>query len=562
MRLSFHNMHGYVSAIGACSVVSMMTVAATLHAATPFTVTVQSGARQTFRGFGASHVNEDGSYELMSAENRAELAKYYFSPAGADMRIVRCWTTLDPAAAGEGDGRDNVEWFVYRFKQVIEDARAVQPELIVLMAPDYSKNNHTFGDHTAYAAGYANIIKRLKTEHDIIVDATGIANEPNGVSPSIINDMVKKFREQLDAQGLENVKVIAPETSSGGYKEQLNAFMNDAAALAALDGFSQHSYNDAVEKATGDLVAQAQQKKGSTLEFWQTESSSDKLSGDNNDSVATILMATILGDLNNMVTHWVYFVGFAPGNSGSYLVSINTSDENGFRPLLQMTYLKQLSAAFRVGAKMRRCMADQALPRPEMTWQFGQKPAVVVGAAVNADDTWAIAIVNSTGLGTTNEWQGSRIGYSYPAQTFDVTVKVEELAGKDVELTQFHSNVSDKIAQDGKVTMEGGSITLTVEPRNLVTLCTPAVVSIQERHTGEQRGELEIRQQRGLVRITLPTAMHSLVEVIDVRGRRAGICKEVGRDIMLNTAQYAPGTYLIRVSTPRGVYAARILREG
>jgi hypothetical protein len=562
MKLFSTNMCGYVSIVGVFSALSMMALVVPLHAATPFTVTAQSGARQTFRGFGASHVNEDGSYEQMSAGDRAALARYYFSPAGADMRIVRCWTTLDPALAGEGDGRDNVEWFVYRFKQVIEDGRAVQPNLIVLMAPDYSKNNRTFGDHTAYAAGYANIIKRLKDEHDIIVDATGIANEPNGVSPDVIIDMVKKFREQLDAQGLQNVKVIAPETSSGGYSNMLNAFMNNAAGLAALDGFSQHSYNDAVEKSTGDLVAQAQQKKGSTLEFWQTESSSDKLHGDNNDTVATILMATILGDLNNMVTHWVYFVGFAPGNSGSYLVSINTDDEDAFRPLLQMIYLKQLSAAFRSGARFRRCMAAQALPRPEMTWQYGQKPAVVVGVAQNEDDTWAVGIINSTGLGVTNEWQGSPIGYSYPAQTFDVTVTVDELDGKDVEFTQFHSNVADRIVEDGKVTMSGGSITLTVEPRNLITLCTPVVVSTREREIGKKRAELRIRQQKGLVRIWLPEATHTLAEVVDTRGREVAVHREIGREIMLNTARYAPGTYLIRVNTPSRVYSARILVEG
>jgi O-glycosyl hydrolase len=95
---------------------------------------------------------------------------------------------------------------------------------------------------TNYAILLADFIARLKAETGVQLDATGVQNEPNVTeyfSHLQMVTIVKRLRVELDARGLQAVKIIAPEyaSSDGVFYEQVDALKNDAAAWQPSEGF-------------------------------------------------------------------------------------------------------------------------------------------------------------------------------------------------------------------------------------------------------------------------------------------------------------------------------------
>jgi hypothetical protein len=119
--------------------------------------------------------------------------------------------------------------------------------------------------------------------------------------------IVKRLRVELDARGLQAVKIIAPEyaSSDGVFYEQVDALKNDAAAWQALGGVSSHSYNMA---ATDDIARRLGGSKGENLkEYWMTEASDNGPEEAGNSYRAASLAARFLNDMNHRVTHWIHF---------------------------------------------------------------------------------------------------------------------------------------------------------------------------------------------------------------------------------------------------------------
>jgi O-glycosyl hydrolase len=167
----------------------------TLHAEaappslTSVTITVQPGARQTFRGFGVSEFNYGslgaGTFDRLTPERRAFLWRLLYR----DLRLktLRLW--YDPATASTAPGKIDVSGFAksYLRSGLIADARRNGITTLLLgpdHVPPYMLQNPA--DHSsrirndqigAYAALLATIIQQVNAQ-GAGLDATGIANEP------------------------------------------------------------------------------------------------------------------------------------------------------------------------------------------------------------------------------------------------------------------------------------------------------------------------------------------------------------------------------------------------
>jgi hypothetical protein len=79
---------------------------------------------------------------------------------------------------------------------------------------------------------------------------------------------------------------------------------------------------------------------------------------------------------------------------------------------------------------------SQSTLEGDMTWTYGKKPRLTAAAAQNPDGSWAIGLVNYTADSFSGvqgwadeEWNKSQGGFT-PAQTFPVTVRVDELKSR------------------------------------------------------------------------------------------------------------------------------------
>ncbi len=485
------------------------------------TITSYEGARHEFKGFGAS----------TTRGRETEIARVLFSPEEADFRVIRLWTYLSFSSQD----------FLDRYDAFVGEIRSLQPDAIVLAAP-CGQDYDPVADVHGYASHYAQIYRDAR-DQGLRVDVTGIMNEPDDrgrLSVDLAAEMVKAFREELDNRGLDDVAIIAPENANVNAEmlDWVSTIQRDGDASSGLGGWAYHNYNMSVNPIYRDMI------DGDGRDVWNTESCVDQSStiefGDNSGQISSKTATRILADLNICTSYWLYFMT-SGGDDGTGLVARDGAAK------LQYVVMKHIGKTFDVGARFRYCESDKALPQTHMSWEFGRKPAITCAVARNPGGTWGIAVCNGTGI-----QEDTEISSFYPAATYDVTVNVEELRNAgEIDFALTRTNTSVRLADEGLVTMSGGSVTLTLESRDLAALRSVEPVGLRPRAQGDGMQQWNVRRtsQGPAVRLGAGQAGSAILRAIDGRTVRIPL-------LTMEVSGLRP------LSVPSGVYLLETVTAG
>ena len=197
------------------------------------TITVNSQPRQTFEGLGASCWGPE-DYMQLAPERRAKLNDLVWREAR--FNTMRLWVHLKEYTPALGQRRFK-DAFPDEGATLVRDAQAAGVRHIVLgpyEVPTYllERLPNTVGkdekekpgaphlksdQFDEHAAIIADFIRDLRDKDHIAIEATGVQNEPNDVAdcqftPADMVRSVKLLRAALDSRGLQQVKIIVPET--------------------------------------------------------------------------------------------------------------------------------------------------------------------------------------------------------------------------------------------------------------------------------------------------------------------------------------------------------------
>lgn len=452
-------------------------------------ITVEPGARQTFRGLGVSEFNYGGpgagTFDKLTPERRALLWRLTYRDL--NVKTVRLW--YDPAEASPESGKLDVSRFTASFvKSGLIAGMRRHGVTTLLLGPDHvppymlsdpkDHNSRIKNDQIGpYAALLAEIILRIQREGKFRLDATGVANEPPWFDAAQMVQAVKALRRELDLRGLSRIQIVAPENpnNDGTTDEYLKALKADPAAWKALQGIATHSYNMATRPEEADIVA------GTGKEFWITEAGGGGLFLPGTESTIDDLQAAsmasrFLNDMNHRVTRWIWFIGVMdvskwPTDYDNVQRLIEFQPDrpaDWYLPLLKYYYLRRLSQTFDVGAQFRHSVSDL---EGEMTYTYGKKPRLNAAAAKNPDGTWGIALSNFTADTFLSDTPQSKENSGSPSQDFSVAVRVPELAkAGDVPFRLHRNSATRRDIDEGTILLHNGEATLTIAPRELVTL--------------------------------------------------------------------------------------------
>ena len=180
-------------------------------------VTVAPGARQTFAGLGVSQGNWGRDYQKLSAPERAQLSQTLFGEL--KIKSLRLWLNLDEYAP-DPTTRTTADFRARTIDSgLIADAQQ-NGVVNLLLAPDnappYLKIKRDGGPQDfsiprenlpAYAAVIADFIAQIQRETGVLINVTGLQNEPNDldrIAPQDFGVAVQELRAALDARGLQN----------------------------------------------------------------------------------------------------------------------------------------------------------------------------------------------------------------------------------------------------------------------------------------------------------------------------------------------------------------------
>jgi hypothetical protein len=422
-------------------------------------LTVGTAPRQRFEGFGFS-VPQDGYDAELSAANRAEVDRLLFDELGT--RIIRLWY----APGRPYEVRDH-----FQATGVIDHALA-HGVTELLLGP-----GHYIGNPEEHARTMAEDMAVMRDDYGIRITASGVVNEPNAEDWKIVPEedyvpLAIAMRRELEARGLDDVTTIGPEFASADDQalRWLDAIIADPAALAATDALGTHSYNMAATPQFADLVLQ------NGLQYWMTEAGGPVLTGsaEHDYAFAASVSARFLNDLNQGVSHWVWFVGLGASDRDPYqkLVMCEGPCATTTRIYKNPSYhhVQLVNAAFPPGTVMRHVTSD--LPRwQEMVWSYGPKPPLQAAAGLRPDGRFALAVVDDT-PGITAE----RTSWDAPTP-YQVTFDVPELAGLvSAELELCRTNAEVHARCDETARLEHGRVTIDIASLELITLVTRAPV--------------------------------------------------------------------------------------
>ena len=426
-------------------------------AQTPYILTVNSGALQTLKGWGASQDDSTAEINTLPAAAVSQMEDEVYR----DLRFncLRLWVASNPPATVASMKAEFYDRFVTTGVLSAIQSRGVST---LLLAPAYGNSAPTEA-MSDYAGRIAEFILEIKQEKGVQINVTGVANEPN-FTPDQMRDAVKYLRQGLDSRGLSDVTIIAPESANndGTAQSIITGIKSDSVAWAGLRGIATHSYNMAASTAIASTVS------GANKEFWITEAGSDNPELAVDDGHAATIGARFLNDMNHMVDHWFWFIGWGSsnnlaGNGDAATLIIYDRKAGSVFHNLKYYYLKQLAWTFDLGAQFRSCTSAT---EGSMLYTYGQKPAINATAAQNPDGSWSVAVVNDTGVAYT-----PGITAYYPAASYAVTITINELANAGAMRFQIHrSSASEKNADEGTYVANNGVLTFNIAPKELVTL--------------------------------------------------------------------------------------------
>lgn len=448
---------------------------------TPINITVRQGARQTFRGFGASQTIAGGRrYADLRQSDKNTLQKLVCNDI--QFKTVRLW--FNPSQYAPRAGVKDPSQFVNSFVKsgFISDALANGCNKLLLAPtgiPAYMGPSGGGYIHNSqirnYAVLLANFIYQAQQEHGVKINATGVLNEPNDrfikFSDSQWTLIIKNLRTELDNRGLRDVKIIAPELANadGTAVRVIRAIRQDPEAWKILDGISTHSYNMAATNAIANLI------EGTNKEYWMTEAGTNGPENPGDALNAASAASRFLNDMNHRVTHWIWFIGHAAADPRDDATRLIRYSFNPFRYEIfqKYYYFLQLSKTFDMGAVFRKSVSSL---ESNMTWTHGKKPRITVASAKNPDGSWGIAVSNFTDdrfevvLPNGYKWSNPQAGYA--AEDFAVTVFVEELAqADDKRMRMYRSNSNVNNVYIGEAVMRKGKVAIpNVRSLDLITL--------------------------------------------------------------------------------------------
>ena len=140
----------------------------------------------------------------------------------------------------------------------------------------------------------------------------------------------------------------------------------------------------------------------------------------------------------------------------------------------QYHYAKQLRKTFDIGCVMHASSANSSF-LPEMTWTYGKKSSVNAAVGRNPDGSWAVAVANPSGIPTIDDLNGMSTQLFPNATTLEVALVLrDELLLPDKATLTFvphrSTGTSAYIVEEKPILMEGGKLSIVVQPNELLTL--------------------------------------------------------------------------------------------
>jgi hypothetical protein len=335
----------------------------------------------------------------------------------------------------------------------------------LLLAPE----GYTPGDPEGYAELLTNDILTLR-QNGIPITVTGTQNEPGSGERADIPDadlapLYKAMRAKLDAKGMADVKLLGPEYANNddGAKAFIDKIKADPVANAAYQGVAHHSYNMAGDPALAALSLSAKKQ------YWQTEAGGGSKDGsaEFDYDFAAQGSARILNDLNNGVTHWLWFIGLGQGDRDVWQKLVMLGP-NGIYKNFTYHHLQQVTTRFPPGTVLRHVTSDLQ-DYADLVWTYGVKPPLQAAAGRRPDGRFAIGVVNRT------EGQGEDGAFGFhAAKDYEVTLVAEELSASSVEFELCRTGPSGPLRCGERATMSNGQLTIKIPPAELVTLVSSA----------------------------------------------------------------------------------------
>jgi hypothetical protein len=418
------------------------------------TLTVGTEPQQTFAGFGFSS-ERDNPYIDLSERNKAEVDKLLFDDLNT--RILRLWY---------GPGNPELIRDAYQASGIID--HALQHGVTELLLAPWTY----LGDPDRQARTIADDIVTMRDQYGVRITTTGMVNEPGAgertpLPPEDFVPLALAMRRELDAHGLQNVKVIGPEWASADDIpiQWFDAVAAKPKALASVAAVATHSYGMA---ANPDLAKRVLAHK---KEYWMTEAGGGDFNGSAEFaySFATTVSSRFLNDLNEGVDHWVWFIGLSEGTGDVYqkLVMCEGRCANTDRIYKNYSYhhVQQITTSFLPGTVLRHVTSNLPDFR-DLVWTYGPKPPLHAAAGIRPDGRWVLAVVNDT----QNLNDAPRATWDPPGR-YTVTFEVPDLA-KVPSATFDLCRTNTKVAMQCTETMEleHGKATFDVQSLELITL--------------------------------------------------------------------------------------------
>jgi hypothetical protein len=587
MRPSKGITHG---CLGTAIVAVVLTAHAALHAES-MTVTAKVGALQEFGGFGM----HPGS--LVSGGCRDDIMRMIVK----DLKLtwVRFYTGGTSVQAIKNDFNGNV---LPQLNTFLEQ----NPDLFFCMGT--AETVDSVHKIAPYTSKWSAVAKWLREEVKLNLKWATIVSEPNAdqwwelgypegsvhdrrIPVALYPEVVKAQRAAYDAAGLQDVNLYGPEVGSvdAVCDSFVDAILSDDEAYNSLAGWFTKTYNMGPGERMKEVVEEHRRPYfgacGANLMNWYCNEVTQ-----DNDHYAAEMSGRIFNDFNHMITHWAWFhpaqiwtdreaahrLMWYTKIGNVTLPTTKISDDCSVPISLKYWYLKHLAQTFDVGCRFRYCISDPARPYEDMWWTFGQKPAVAASVARNPDESWTVGIINMAGcisdtLPIDPVNHPATMWTFYEASPYDVTVRVEELVeNDDLKFAVYRSNKTLRMQQEDSVTMRDGEMTVSLAPKELVTLrgakgAQLAVVSSGGRNGGTLDGcGAPYIRPGGVVVVPLAAKGTYGLSVLDVAGRRVCAKKTVrcegSGEAVFSLAGRATGVYLVRIGSGRAVTRPIVVR--